>query len=165
MSRGHASWGGPAYLRGVLVERGAAELHPGCVRPAGPVGTVSGLHPDAQRPPSLRPPWIGGPGSAAPLRSISAEDDSNLAEMCSAEEKKSRGGASVSPRLLADVARPEPGGGTRNTEAKQEQLTADVTAPPLAIGWRPNPLSLVEWRVFIGWWSGAGSTCVRPLGL
>lgn len=71
----------PACLRGVLVEGGAAKPEPRSVRSARHASTLSGLHPDSQRPPSLPPPWIGGLGSAAPLRSMSAEDGSNLGEM------------------------------------------------------------------------------------
>lgn len=49
-------------LRGVLIEGGAAQP-----RAARTVGSLSGLHPDSQRPPSLPPPWIGGLGSVGPL--------------------------------------------------------------------------------------------------
>lgn len=71
----------PVCLRGVLVERGAAKPDPGSVRSGGTTGALPDLHPDSQRPPSLPPPWIGGLGSAAPLRSMSAEDSSNVGEM------------------------------------------------------------------------------------
>lgn len=71
----------PACLRGVLVERGTAKPQPRSVRSARPASTLSALHPDSQRPPSLPPPWFGGLGSAAPLRSMSAEDGSNVGEM------------------------------------------------------------------------------------
>lgn len=85
----------PACLRGVLVERDAAKPEPRSVRTAGPTSSLSGLHPDSQRPPSLPPHWTGGLGSAATLSSMSAEDGSNLEEMwigrCVSERsKKSR---------------------------------------------------------------------------
>lgn len=68
----------PACLRGVLVERGAAKPEPRSLRSARPASTLSSLHPDSQRPPSLPPPWIGGLGSVAPFRSMLAKDGSNL---------------------------------------------------------------------------------------
>lgn len=133
------SWSQSACLRGVLVERGAAKPDPLSVRSTRPASSLSGLHPDSQRPPSLPPPWIGGLGSAAPLRSMSAEDSSNVEEMCpqlkcewSAEQR----GRSRSFSPLRDWFKP---GFSEvicacwfsrswrkrrgKTEAKQEQLT------------------------------------------
>lgn len=71
------------FLRGVLVERNTAEPEPESVQSA---STLSGLHPDSQRPPVLHPPWIGGLGSATPPRTVSAEDDSNLGETCTVRD-------------------------------------------------------------------------------
>lgn len=89
-----------AGLRGVLVEGSAAELRPRSVRSARPAGSLSALHPDSQRPPSLPPPCFGGLGSASPFRSMSAEDGSNLGEI-------------VLPRATSEAGRPALGRAAR----------------------------------------------------
>lgn len=117
-----------------MVKWGAAKPKPQVARSARPSGILSGLHPDLQRPPSHPSPSFGGLGSAALLRSMSAEDGFNMEKCgpgrCSGQGRRfpPQGARSSLGLVRGFQARggddPWNGGKDGETEAKQEQLTA-----------------------------------------
>lgn len=141
------------YLRGVLIKWGTAKPDPQAARSAGPSGILSGLHPDLQRPPTHPSPSFGGPGSAALLRSMSAEDGFNKGEMCTGSvlgtgSAVPSAGSAIKFRFIAGFL-----GGRRPLEWRKRRgnrgktRTADSDASQICLMWlaqRQSMLSLLS---------------------
>lgn len=121
-----------------MVKWGTAEPEPPASRSAGPSGILSALHPDLQRPPTRPSPSFGGPGSAALLRSMSAEDGS---DRWGGEEEWPGEARRVPPRSGSGLMRGFSGGGRRPLEWRKRRgnrgktRTADSGASRIGLVW------------------------------